>query len=73
MKASRFRPLYFQVPLSGLDWALLILGWAQWRSQSYADGGEISYGRAPGRVETLPKIKTSGFSPTLLSMDPCRA
>ena len=61
MKTSRFRPPYFQGPLSGLDWALLSIGWAQWRSQRYYDGGEISHGMARGRLETLLKMKTSHF------------
>ena len=33
VKTTRFRPHYFRGPLSGLDWALLSLGWDLWCSK----------------------------------------
>ena len=35
----------------------------QWRSQNSGDGGENSDGRAPWSSGSLPKTKTSRFSP----------
>ena len=61
MKTSRFHPLYFQWPLSGPDWALLSLGWAQWRSQGYGDWVKLAMEGPLVEWKPSQKMKTSRF------------